>query len=273
MNKKILYGLMFSLVLIPGLTLANDDLNQVEAPVPTLYSMPVESGEVVPTLINEVEADNAPELISAKPVLYSAPVSTALYQVNSPYEALKLMQETGLGIAQKDFERFSLDTPSKLDGKILLNVEDMGKAYIVDYENKKLIYLGKPDNAFRILKNYPDQPTEELSQALSGREWKWVKTVMNNDEITLPKNSDAFTIKFEDGNFAGTTDCNRYFGEYEKSNDDLILGPIGSTRMFCDGSQEFEFTKSLGEVDKYLFDDKERLVLTLKFDSGSMIFE
>jgi hypothetical protein len=42
--------------------------------------------------------------------------------------------------------------------------------------------------------------------------------------------------------------------------------------MYCENSQEAEFTKMLGEVESYYFTNRGELVFNLKFDSGSMIF-
>jgi heat shock protein HslJ len=112
------------------------------------------------------------------------------------------------------------------------------------------------------------------SKVFTGEKWQWTKTVMNNDEVITPRDSEAFSITFtEDGKLNGTTDCNNFFGAYTETGDDLSFGPFGSTKMYCEGSQELEFTKSLGEVEKFLFTESGDLVLTLKFDSGSIIFE
>ena len=46
-----------------------------------------------------------------------------------------------------------------------------------------------------------------------------------------------------------------------------------STQMFCENSQEKDFTKMLTETDSYMFTSKGELVLILKYDSGSVIFK
>ena len=45
-----------------------------------------------------------------------------------------------------------------------------------------------------------------------------------------------------------------------------------STKMYCESSQEDIFTKMLNETQNYFFTSKGQLVLGLKFDSGSVIF-
>ncbi|HEY9087561.1 MAG TPA: META domain-containing protein [Anaerolineaceae bacterium] len=110
---------------------------------------------------------------------------------------------------------------------------------------------------------------------LVGREWTWVSTQMNDGSSITPRQPEAFRITFgADGSVSGTTDCNNFFGQYQLEGSHLTFGPLGMTRMFCPDSQETEFVQALGEVDQFLLDEATgQLVLLIKFDSGSMIFE
>ena len=45
-----------------------------------------------------------------------------------------------------------------------------------------------------------------------------------------------------------------------------------STLMFCEGSQEEEFTHILTNTSGYLFTSRGELILELKFDSGTVTF-
>lgn len=122
-------------------------------------------------------------------------------------------------------------------------------------------------------KIYTQQRGQQANQVV-GVKWTWGATLMNNDENTLPRQRDAFTITFnEDDSFNGTTDCNSFFGEYKREGNKLSFGPIAATRMYCEDSQEQDFTKALSEVGQFMFDAKGNLVLLLKLDSGSMIFQ
>ncbi len=116
---------------------------------------------------------------------------------------------------------------------------------------------------------------QATGSAISGRAWTWVHTQMNDGTLTTPKKAEAFTITFNpDGSLSGTTDCNRYFGSYTLNQNKLSFGPFGATKMFCSESQESVFLKFLGEVDGYLLNEKDKtLVLTIRFDSGSMLFK
>lgn len=108
---------------------------------------------------------------------------------------------------------------------------------------------------------------------ITNQNWQWVDTKMNNDEIITPKKSGAFSLNLkEDGAVNGSTDCNGFFGSYTISGNKLTFSQLGSTLMFCEGSQESIFTKSLAEVESYLIDSNNNLLLQLKMDSGVMIF-
>lgn len=116
--------------------------------------------------------------------------------------------------------------------------------------------------------------TPSLENKLSGKKWTWGVTLMNNDTNTIPRQRDAFTITFnEDGSFDGETDCNNFFGQYEREGNKISFGPIAMTRMYCEDSQESEFTQSLSEVDQFMFDENDNLILLMKLDSGSMLFQ
>lgn len=102
--------------------------------------------------------------------------------------------------------------------------------------------------------------------------WNWLKTTYNDDTTIKPKtNKFALTLK-ADKTFSATTDCNGVGGEYTISGNKITFTKMMSTQMYCEGSQEQDYSKMLGEVQSYLFTSKGELVFVLKNDSGSMIF-
>lgn len=48
------------------------------------------------------------------------------------------------------------------------------------------------------------------------------------------------TIAFENGRVSGSGGCNRISGPAATSGSDIKLGPLISTRMFCEGKMEIE---------------------------------
>lgn len=112
------------------------------------------------------------------------------------------------------------------------------------------------------------------SMTLEMKKWTWVKTNRSNATELVPKKLDAFTLTFKsDGTFSATTDCNSMGGKYETKDSKLTFGQVVTTELFCEGSQEKEFSKMLGEVESYQFTNKGELVLGLKSENGSSIFQ
>lgn len=116
--------------------------------------------------------------------------------------------------------------------------------------------------------------TDPNIMTLEMKTWTWLKTTYNNDTEVTPKNVEAFTLNFNtDGTFSATTDCNSIGGNYSTEDNKISLGEMMSTQMYCEGSQEQEFSSMLREVQSSFFTSKGQLILELKFDTGSIIFE
>lgn len=80
---------------------------------------------------------------------YVNPVNSRRYYLGRPADAFNIMRTLGLGISNADFA--AINTSSRLAGRILIKVEDSGRAYYFDPSNLKLYYLGRPDDAFQIM--------------------------------------------------------------------------------------------------------------------------
>lgn len=115
------------------------------------------------------------------------------------------------------------------------------------------------------------------TMALPMKSWIWVKTQLNDGSITIPKKTNAFTLTFipKTKKVAIATDCNTMGGSYATTttNKSLAFKQLVSTRMFCEGSQEQEFSKTLQDISSYMFTSKGELILEIKMDSGVMIFK
>ena len=96
---------------------------------------------------------------------------------------------------------------------------------------------------------------------------------MNNDSRIKPDAPERYTLEFQPGGMVTVrADCNRGSGSYLLNGGALTFGPIAMTRAMCPpGSKDTEFLRGLAAVSGQLFRGND-LVLTLKFDSGSMIF-
>lgn len=84
---------------------------------------------------------------------YVSPVNNLKYFLNRPADAFTIMRQLSLGISNKDFESFKGKAPARLSGRILLKVQDAGKAYYVNPLNLTMHYLGRPADAFNVMRN------------------------------------------------------------------------------------------------------------------------
>lgn len=84
---------------------------------------------------------------------YVNPENSERYFLGRPSDAFNVMRSLGLGISNKDFDSFNGFAPKRLSGRILLKVEDFGKAYYVNPVDLKMHFLGRPSDAFEVMRN------------------------------------------------------------------------------------------------------------------------
>ncbi len=107
--------------------------------------------------------------------------------------------------------------------------------------------------------------------------WKWIETRYADGRVVTPKQSGAFSLSFAGtGRFSATTDCNSVGGNYLPEASGLpgvmTFENMMSTMMYCEGSQEADFVKMLGEISRYRFTSKGELILQMRFGAGEMRF-
>ena len=94
------------------------------------------------------------------------------------------------------------------------------------------------------------------SAPLEGTQWEMESYSNADQELVSLLPGTRVTALFEDGNLNGTAGCNRYFGGYEVDGDNISLGPLGSTQMFCgqpEGvmDQEFQYLGAIQTAASY----------------------
>lgn len=110
--------------------------------------------------------------------------------------------------------------------------------------------------------------------SLEIKTWNWVETLKSDDTVIKPRAEKPFTLTFKkDKTFSATTDCNGVGGDYTVTSEKLAFNNLVSTMMYCEGSQEGEFTKMLTETEGYHFTAMKELVLDLKADGGSVVLK
>lgn len=92
---------------------------------------------------------------------YVNPADSKRYYLGRPADAFKVMRELGVGVAEKDFQQIAQegmdvagnqDLAKSLAGKIILQVERKGEAWYVNPVDLKKYYLGRPDDAYGVMR-------------------------------------------------------------------------------------------------------------------------
>lgn len=86
---------------------------------------------------------------------YVHPIDAKRYYMGRPDDAFALMRSFGLGASDADIGSYQLSkAPSRLAGRILLQVQDKGQAFYVHPLDLKLYYLGRPSDAFNVMRSF-----------------------------------------------------------------------------------------------------------------------
>lgn len=124
-----------------------------------------------------------------------------------------------------------------------------------------------------VVQNFEGE-SDTVKMSLSMKNWEWVSTGYSDGKKVTPRTEKKFVLTLKsDKTFSATTDCNGVGGEYTTNGNKITFTKMISTMMYCEGSQEADFTKMISEVQSYFFTAKGELVLDLKFDNGSVIFK
>ncbi|GEM_PF-5635385 len=83
---------------------------------------------------------------------YVYPVDHKRYYLGRPADAFDIMRRLGLGVHARDVERYRVSVPKNVLGKIVLDVDDKGKAYYLYPVDASLHYLGLPADAFQVMR-------------------------------------------------------------------------------------------------------------------------
>jgi heat shock protein HslJ len=109
---------------------------------------------------------------------------------------------------------------------------------------------------------------------LNMKTWYWVNTTDKNGSTTVPRVQNKFTLTFTGAKtFSAATDCNGVGGEYTTNGASITFSRMMSTLMFCENSQEGEYTQMFSNAQSYHFTSKGELIIDLKSGGGSFIFK
>ncbi len=166
-------------------------------------------------------------------------------------------------------DRIAPQTTEIKDGKLTVNYADRqrGESFTVAPSVGKSIVL-KLDVASmqfgEVVQNFEGE-ADPNTMKLNMKAWNWVNTLDGGGAIMSVPKTPKFTLTFKDDNtFSATTDCNSIGGEYVTKGNAIAFSKMVSTLMFCEGSQEAEFSSTLSEVTRYEFTSKGELVFATK---------
>jgi putative lipoprotein len=98
-----------------------------------------------------------------------------------------------------------------------------------------------------------------IAGELAGSEWRPTQLASS----AMPSQSKLFVQFKVDGKLTGHGGCNRFFGQYKITANDITIGPVGATRMACPKpvmDMELAFFAALESAKTYRR-DKANLVL------------
>lgn len=150
-------------------------------------------------------------------------------------------------------------------GEPMTTRPSVGRSLVVNYD-KNTGDIGE------LVQNFEGE-ADPSRMTLDMKKWEWVKTQTNDGKVVTPKKAGVFTLTFgKDSRVSIGTDCNSMGGSYKVEGNRLTFSQLFSTKMFCDGSQEQEFSLPLNDIASYMFTSKGELILEIKMDSGTMMF-
>ena len=104
-----------------------------------------------------------------------------------------------------------------------------------------------------------------LNKKLKNTSWKLLNMDGKDVSKLISKNENNITLSFNENGINGNSGINNYFGDCEIVNNNIKVGPLGSTRMAGPENLmkvEREFLELLGNSKKVKLSDQKTLILT-----------
>ena len=133
-----------------------------------------------------------------------------------------------------------------------------------------------------ILDETPTSPSGDIPTNTDGntpvslgtKKWMWVSTVYTDGKTVVPNKTDMFGVTFDgNGHVTVSTDCNAMGGSYVLKGDTLTFSDMMSTLMYCEGSQELDFSVMLNQVVGAEINSEGILILPLRNKTGRIMLQ
>jgi heat shock protein HslJ len=121
------------------------------------------------------------------------------------------------------------------------------------------------------------QPVQEQVQTADPQHlliprWFLRGLVFDGREVPVAPDQQQVTLQFEEnGGANGTSSCNNFFATYTaEPGGKMNFGPVGATKMYCDGKMDFEsdYFEALQRVERFAFGEG---TLVLSSEDGSTV--
>lgn len=128
---------------------------------------------------------------------YVYPQNQQRFYLGKPDDAWQVMKKLGLGVSNQDLNSFNQTlAPQKLAGYILLKIQANGEAYYVNPLDLKLYYLGRPTDAWQIMRNLGlGISNQDLSQILIAGDYFKVTRVIDGDTVVVIIDNQDETVR------------------------------------------------------------------------------
>jgi len=109
------------------------------------------------------------------------------------------------------------------------------------------------------------------TQNISLFETEWRLKTLNGKDYSSFNPPATLTFTQEENRISGHAGCNRFFGGYALVDDNLSVGQLGATKMFCENKMELEdnYLKALEHVKRYRIKGNSLQL----FDGATVILE
>lgn len=157
---------------------------------------------------------------------YIYPRDLRRYYLGRPYDAWNAMRSLGLGITNADLERIptsadswdgDADLINRLQGYILLQIEENGEGWYVNPVDGKRYYLGLPEDAFQIMR--------ELGLGAT-----------TQDVFTISPNIEIISI-----HYSGTSNINQADEFVEIKNEGSLAQTFNTWKLSDESQHEYNF--------------------------------
>ena len=165
--------------------------------------------------------------------------------------------------------------PAKIDERnvysMRVRIEDEGKLIFINTTSHYVITRGFPTE-LEVKVDYTGAGAPTISAGLEDTIWtltsygaqNFERSLLPDTEITAEFNSSEKAVK-------GSAGCNSYFGQYTLNGDELSIGQLGHTEMYCmepEGvmDQEQEYLAILENAETYVIEGNQ-----LRINSGTKV--